>query len=110
MIYNWPVNKKSNPQTWIIDNDKLEASMSSGIVKDIPVQIKFYTDYSGKGTIYSSIHIEQASSYINCNIYYDDITVWNRKGWEFESNKIITFLEEPTGNLLTWLQQNGVKQ
>lgn len=110
MIYNWPVSKKSNPQTWIIDNDKLEASMSSGIVKDISVQIKFYTDNSGKGTIYSSIHIEQASSYINCNIYYDDIAVWNRKGWEFETNKIITFLEPPTGDLLTWLQQNGVKQ
>ena len=110
MIYNWPVTKKSNPQIWIIDNDKLEASMSSGIVKDISVQIKFYTANAGKGTIYSSIHIKQASSYINCNIYYDDITVWNRKGWEFESNKTITFLEPPTGDLLTWLQQNGVKQ
>lgn len=110
MIYNWPVTKKSDPQTWIIDNDKLYVSMSSGVVKDISVQIKFYTDNSGKGTIYSSIHIEQASSYIDCNIYYDDVAVWNRKGWEFESNKIITFLEPPTGDLLTWLQQNGVKQ
>lgn len=110
MIYNWPVTKKSDPQTWIIDNNKLYVSMSSGVVKDISVQIKFYTDNSGKGTIYSSIHIEQASSYIDCNIYYDDVAVWNRKGWEFESNKIITFLEPPTGDLLTWLQQNGVKQ
>lgn len=31
-------------------------------------------------------------------------------GWRDESYRTIEFLEEPTGNLLTWLQENGTYQ
>lgn len=31
-------------------------------------------------------------------------------GWLDEAYRTITFLETPTGELLTWLQNNGVKQ
>lgn len=30
--------------------------------------------------------------------------------WESPSYRTITFLESPTGDLLTWLNENGVKQ
>lgn len=30
--------------------------------------------------------------------------------WNDQAYRTITFLESPTGDLLTWLQANGVKQ
>lgn len=38
-------------------------------------------------------------------IFSDDNT-----NWEKQAFRTITFLEPPTGELLTWLQANGVKQ
>lgn len=43
-------------------------------------------------------------------IYYDVIKVWNTDVWINEAYRTITFLEPPTGDLLTWLQSNAVKQ
>ena len=35
---------------------------------------------------------------------------FNTNSWFNEAYRTITLLEEPNENLLTWLQQNGVKQ
>ena len=43
-------------------------------------------------------------------IYYDAINVWNANGLVNEAYRTITFFEPPTGDLLTWLQANAVKQ
>lgn len=47
-------------------------------------------------------------------IYFDGSYVYNTSGsitgWHNEAYRTITFLEEPTGDLLTWLQANGTKQ
>ena len=42
----------------------------------------------------------------NIEVYSED----NSPEWEDKAYRTITFLEPPTGNLLTWLQANGVKQ
>lgn len=47
-------------------------------------------------------------------ISFDGSYVYNTSGsitgWHNEAYRTITFLEEPTGDLLTWLQANGTKQ
>lgn len=43
-------------------------------------------------------------------IYYDAINVWSDNVWVNEAYRTITFFEPPTGDLLTWLQANAVKQ
>ena len=42
----------------------------------------------------------------------DALTVFEdeNRGWLDEAYRTITFLKAPTGDLLTWLQNNGVKQ
>ena len=57
---------------------------------------------------------------ISCNIMFGIIgylpkgatnkTVAYKGGWQNQAYRTITFATAPTGNLLTWLQANGVKQ
>lgn len=44
-------------------------------------------------------------------MYYGSTRVMRGNGtWTNQAYRTITFLEPPTGELLTWLQANGVKQ
>ena len=44
-------------------------------------------------------------------MYYGSTKVMRGSGtWQNQAYRTITFLEPPTGELLTWLQNNGVKQ
>ena len=52
---------------------------------------------------------------ISSVVYYDnkdDTLVYEGygNGWRSDAYRTITFLESPTGDLLTWLQSNAVKQ
>ena len=38
------------------------------------------------------------------------ITVYANRVWEEQAYRTITFDEEPTGDLLTWLEANGTRQ
>lgn len=44
-------------------------------------------------------------------MYYGNTRVMaDSASWNNQAYRTITFLEPPTGNLLTWLQANGTKQ
>ena len=43
-------------------------------------------------------------------IYYDVIIVWNTDVWTNSAYRTITLASPATGDLLTWLQRNAVKQ
>lgn len=44
-------------------------------------------------------------------MYYGNTSVMaDTASWVNQAYRTITFLEPPTGDLLTWLQANGVKQ
>lgn len=43
-------------------------------------------------------------------LQYDGTFVNNSGGWTNTAYRTITFATPPTGDLLTWLQANGVKQ
>ena len=43
-------------------------------------------------------------------LQYDGTLVYSNGNWTLEAYRTITFETAPTGDLLTWLQTNGVKQ
>ena len=108
MIYNYPIRKKkSTGETWVI-NAGNDGS----------------TDYTlSKTTINFKSNNEEFSSIqfiagIFGSIKYGDTQVGNidmvSTGVAFTftnaAYRTVTFLEQPTGDLLTWLQANAVKQ
>ena len=105
MIYNLP-RKKSREETWV-----LKSTFSSR--NSLPVtKIAFISN----GEAFSSIVFKKSAV---PKLYYDSLQVAG--GFEamgggydmiFKDNnyRTVTFFEPPTGDLLTWLQANAVKQ
>ena len=56
---------------------------------------------------FTSIYPQYDADYIR--LFYDDKVVWDGE-WTNQAYRTITFATAPTGDLLTWLQQNGTKQ
>jgi len=48
--------------------------------------------------------------YSNSNDRVQVVIGFPGNGWTDEKYRTVTFLEPPTGDLLTWLQANAVKQ
>lgn len=76
----------------------------------VDVQIQFVSN----GQTFSRINIARVE--VN-GINYDDVWVYNAIGdetigahWVLENYRKVTFATAPTGDLLTWLQSNAVKQ
>lgn len=96
------VYEKSVPQgeTWV-----LNSSLSFGI-KSWSYNINF----TSNGNSYSNFSYNFTSPIASYLVYgttnvYDTNTLWTS-----EAYRTITFSTAPTGDLLTWLQANGVKQ
>lgn len=104
MIYNWPVNKKMD-ETWYL-NDTIRLS------SNISVSIKFKCDnYEfNQFTIAQKYNLEYTPDTNNDDDIDNTLAYHQKRGWLNQTYRTITFLESPTGDLLTWLQQNGVKQ
>jgi len=102
MIFNRPriVKKKS---TWVFQED-----MSSKTVSRKNFDARFTCDNSMyTGIDYQSILTRTYVRYVSDS---GDVTVYSTNGWKQESYRTITFEEEPTGDLLTWLQANATPQ
>lgn len=93
----------------------LEAS-SSGAAKETWVlnstadpssSVKFNVDFTSNGLSFSSITL---SENLRVQISYDSTIVKKFGDWASEAYRKLTFDTPPTGDLLTWLQANGVKQ
>lgn len=113
MIYNLPRAKKKG-ETWVIN--------STPTTTNLDVSIKFTYEYNGVTKesdgiyLYVGGKLGHSIAYLNFNsadnIVYSagDSMVVSFTGWLSDSLRTITFLESPTGDLLTWLQANAVKQ
>lgn len=91
------------PQTWLL-NSKI--TMDNGKSYSIFFHSnneRFYEIKSGLDTVQK---IGYYGPVYNFNAGYNEYT----QSWINEAYRTITLLEEPDENLLTWLQQNGVKQ
>lgn len=70
----------------------------------------FNTSFISNQTKFSTIKYSFATWDV---VRYDNTTVFGgrpEQKWTDEAYRTITFLEPPTGDLLTWLQTNGTKQ
>ncbi len=100
---------KPTSETWVLN--ELVDPTSFGSV------ILFDTEFVANGTHFYSIEFQNSKG---GSLWYGQGTVYLGNGtsgsWmgDFGSDttayRTITFLEPPTGDLLTWLNANGVKQ
>lgn len=84
-------------ETWVL-NESLDSTLFS-----------YSVDFLCNSIAYDSIsrRIVKAAT----AMYYGNNRVMKDDGtWYDQSDRTITFLKPPTGELLTWLQNNGVKQ
>lgn len=107
MIYNLPRAKKKE-ETWVINDDY---ALLDSLTK-VKANIKFVSNgESFDGLVCNQDRRYSYISYLTGATYK---RVWDSDGgWAGVSSqayRTITFLEPPTGDLLTWLQANAVKQ
>ena len=98
MIYNLPRAKKKG-ETWVIKQ------IPSLPYDSITIKIPFESN----STNFQKIEMHGLSFPLS-GIYYDAIKVWDASDWTDEAYRTITLTSPATGDLLTWLQSNAVKQ
>ena len=87
-------------ETWVW-NDVVSGDLSS-------TSIQFIADNNLYNSISASIHTMYGMDVTA--LYYDNERAYESQVGDFEFGKTITFLTKPTGDLLTYLQANAVKQ
>lgn len=101
MIYNRPRAKKKE-STWVFKSDISSKKVSKG---------SFAARFTCNNAVYTGIKYEFALVQFSIGYLSDSGSVSayaNR--WKKEAYRTITFEEEPTGDLLTWLQANATPQ
>ena len=94
---------KSTGETWVL-NENISPFIGS------TSEVTYSANFISNNNSFNSIRYTEA---INAILYYDDILVFGGRiesSWTDQAYRTITFLEPPTGDLLTWLNENGVKQ
>lgn len=68
-------------------------------------------NFESNGNSYSKLWVKDRGSSYDSYLMYDDTEAyWGSGNWVDYAYRTITFETAPTGDLLTWLQANGVKQ
>ena len=88
----------STRETWVLNSEANLAPSDGGT---------FNASFKSNGLPFSSI---TPSLNMRRQISYDNTVVKAFDKWPSEAYRKLTFNAPPTGNLLTWLQANGVKQ
>lgn len=88
----------STSETWVL-NSEANLAPSDGET--------FNASFKSNGLPFSSITL---TANIRRQISYDNTVIKAFNKWTSEAYRKLTFNAPPTGNLLTWLQANGVKQ
>lgn len=102
MIYNLPRQSTKDSETWVINSDPNDIDP----METIKVNIRFVANKIE----FSKIDI-RGNLIPRTGIYYDTTHVYTGSGtWVNDAYRTVTFLEPPSGKLLTWLQANAVKQ
>ena len=93
-----PSGGGSTRETWVLNN---EVGSLDSVGETINV------NFTSNGLSFSSIGI---SLNLRRQILYDSTVVRAFDAWTSQAYRKLTFDASPTGDLLTWLQANGVKQ
>ena len=110
------ITPKAIGETWVLNNTPIIPTT------EIKANITYtfvYNNVTYESNVIKIGNKSKDGSYIKTNlteldgtgiIYAIDSVMVSFAGWRSESCRTLTFLEPPTGNLLTWLQANGTKQ
>ena len=88
----------STSETWVLDSAAGYPDSNS---------VDFNAVFTSNGLSFSSIVLSGNPRH---QIRYDSTVVKSFDSWASEAYRKLTFAAPPTGDLLTWLQANGVKQ
>lgn len=100
MIYNRPRAAKKKRLTWYF-NETI----------NLTTVTNYYANFTCDGDSLIGIMIPKgvrSMGYIRSSI--SNFEVYERRGWKSEKYRTITFEEEPTGNLLAFLEANATPQ
>lgn len=89
----------STSETWVLNSALNKLSDDGNVI--------FNADFTSDGLSFSSITI---TANIRKQILYNSTAVRIYERWVSEAYRKLIFSTPPTGDLLTWLQANGVKQ
>lgn len=84
-------------ETWVL-NTRLDDTTAK----------TFSASFISAGNSYSLIEVKYVA--YQTMLYYDSKVAYGNGSWTNEAYRTIVFDTAPTGNLLTWLQNNGTKQ
>lgn len=105
MLFNEP-RRHFMSQTWVF-NESVKTASST-------VQNQFYDIlFMCDNVQYQRIHVQYAIFYTNVDyvpITGSNVAVYRRNKWEKDAYRTITLLEEPSADLLEFLQNNAVLQ
>lgn len=95
------LSSATSGETWILDE-----------YPNYPQDSPYATTFISNGVAFSSILYKPD---IIGQLLYDEVVVATGGDisvttWTNDAYRTLTFAEQPTGNLLTWLQENGTKQ
>ena len=98
--YYYTEDDSSNGETWVLDESVNGLTLVSTNVSFI-----------SNGNSYTWINARKGYiAYSNSELWDDANMVYDTVSWTNQAYRTITFATAPTGDLLTWLQANGVKQ
>lgn len=99
------VKTASTGETWVLNARPYGTSRSLG---SITASINFTSNNTNYSRIF--IPIEDDLSDGTEALLYDDQQAYRNLEWYNQAYRTLTFAIPPTGDLLTWLQANGIKQ
>lgn len=104
MIYNYPIRKKQSGETWLLNETcyKIHANL-------IP---PFYSGGVEVSSVTRGLEGRRYATYFNGILVAKSIKNYSDTNytWVNDAYRRITFDTVPSGDLLTWLEENGVKQ
>ena len=109
MIYNLPRKKKAAGETWVINE-------TPTIKND--TELSFTHSFISNSESFNSLQVggkrpwgtDQGVKYDSTYVYYVTEDLFHSAGWTNAAYRTITLTSPATGDFLTWLEANAVKQ
>ena len=104
MLFNEP-RRRVTQQTWVFNEKVKTSSTAENLYYDIP----FVCD----NVQYRRIHVQYVLFYTDVDytpVSGSEVSVYSKNKWADQKYRTITLLEEPSADLLTFLQSNAVLQ
>lgn len=92
-------------ETWLLNESLIDTTSEVGFNVSI--------GFTSNNEAFTAISLLLRAGREGVQLEYGSTTVYNSiigSGWTNQGYRTVTFATPPTGNLLTWLQANGVKQ